>query len=222
MSTGRIAIVESDSAARADLESAFAREGFAVEGVPCEAGALERVSLFGPEAIVVDVNAPGVGMALLAGLRRISHAPIITLTTESAVQRAGCIAAGADDALARPFAVEELLARVHAKLRRPALVLGEIARWRDLALDLNSRNVQRGDAAIALTYREYGLLRTLMTAPTRVFSRDRLIECVWGYDFEGGQTVVETYVSYLRKKLDVFGAPSYIRTVRSVGYGMGQ
>ena len=133
------------------------------------------------------------------------------------------LTAGADDYLVKPFVFEELIARLQAKLRRPQLIEENVLRWRDLALNPQTREPVRGKDGVELTQREFDLLSVFMREPRRVFSKDHLLEIVWGHDFEGGPNIVETYISYLRAKIDRPGERgSFIRTVRGVGYGLSQ
>ncbi|MBV9972457.1 MAG: response regulator transcription factor, partial [Candidatus Eremiobacteraeota bacterium] len=124
------------------------------------------------------------------------------------------------DYLVKPFQFEELIARLTAALRRPQLIEDVTLRWRDLSLNLETHEVFRKDRPIELTQREFELLAVFMREPRRVFSKDHLLELVWGHDFEGGTNIVETYISYLRNKLDSDGETSLLRTVRGVGYGL--
>ena len=126
---------------------------------------------------------------------------------------------GADDYLAKPFALSELIARISAALRRPTIsAQPERLQHADLTVDVKSRDVRRGGAKIALTNREYTLLVTLLREPRRVFSKEQLLEIVWGHDYEGEIGVVETYISYLRAKIDGRQSKKLIHTVRSAGY----
>ena len=218
----RIAVVDDDRAMREMLELVLSREGYDVRSAPDGAAALVLVRDWLPDALILDVMMPRLdGIALLPMLREVTQAPILMLTAKGEIgDKVRSLASGADDYLTKPFIVEELLARLQAKLRRPQLIEDASVRWRDLTVDATTRDVYRGRDRIELTQREFVLLDTLMREPRRVFEKEHLLELIWGHDFEGGSNIVETYISYLRSKLDRPATSSYIRTVRSVGYGM--
>ncbi len=133
------------------------------------------------------------------------------------------MSAGADDYLVKPFVFEELIARLQAKLRRPQLIEENVSGGTTSRSIPQTREAWRGKDPVDLTQREFDLLSVFMREPRRVFSKDHLLEIVWGHDFEGGPNIVETYISYLRSKIDRPGEPaSFIRTVRGVGYGLSQ
>ncbi len=219
----KIAVIDDDRFVREMLELGLSREGFEVRAAADGQAALGLVREWNPEAIVLDVMLPKIdGFALLPMLREITQAPILMLTAKGETSdKVTGLAAGADDYLVKPFVFEELLARLQAKLRRPQLIEENALRWRDLTLDPVAREVTRGKERIDLTQREFDLLEVLMRDPRRVFSKDHLLELVWGHDFDGGPNIVETYISYLRAKLDKPDmSASIIRTVRGVGYGV--
>jgi two-component system, OmpR family, response regulator MprA len=221
----RVAVVDDDRMIREMLELGLTREGFEVATAADGQAALELVRAFDPEVIILDIMMPKVdGLALLPMLREISHVPILMLTAKGDVEdKVRSLSAGADDYLVKPFAFEELIARVQAKLRRPQLIEESVLQWRDVTMNIDTRDVRRGKDGIELTHREFDLLAVFMREPRRVFSKDHLLEIVWGHDFEGGPNIVETYISYLRSKIDRPGEQgSFIRTVRGVGYGLSQ
>ncbi len=221
----RIAVVDDDRMVREMLELGLSREGFEVATAADGQAALELVRRFDPEVIILDIMMPKIdGLALLPMLREISHVPILMLTAKGSLDdKVQSLGAGADDYLVKPFVFEELIARVQAKLRRPQLIEERVLHWRDVSLNQDTREVRRGKDSLDLTHREFDLLSVFMREPRRVFSKDHLLEIVWGHDFEGGPNIVETYISYLRAKIDRPGEPgSFIRTVRSVGYGLSQ
>ncbi|HEY9085479.1 MAG TPA: response regulator transcription factor [Candidatus Tyrphobacter sp.] len=225
MQHARVAVVDDDRMVREMLELGLTREGFEVATAADGQAALELVRRFDPEVIILDIMMPKIdGLALLPMLREISHVPILMLTAKSGLEdKIQSLGAGADDYLVKPFVFEELIARVQAKLRRPQLIEERVLHWHDLSLNEDTREVRRGKDAVDLTHREFDLLSVFMREPRRVFSKDHLLEIVWGHDFEGGPNIVETYISYLRSKIDRPGEPgSFIRTVRSVGYGLSQ
>ena len=218
----RIAVVDDDRYIREMLELGLAREGFAVRTAADGAQALALVKEWEPEVIVLDVMMPKIdGFALLPMLRQISQAPILMLTAKGELaDKVTGLSSGADDYLVKPFEFEELIARLSAALRRPQLMEDDSLRWHQFSLNLNTRQVFRGDQAVELTQREFELLAVFMREPRRVFNKEHLLELVWGHDFEGGTNIVETYISYLRNKLDKPNEPSLLRTVRGVGYGL--
>ncbi len=221
----RVAVVDDDRLIREMLELGLSREGFEVATASDGQAALELVRRFDPEVIILDIMMPKIdGFTLLPMLREISHVPILMLTAKGALEdKVRSLGAGADDYLVKPFVFEELIARLQAKLRRPQLIEERVLQWRDLTMNTDMREVRRGKDLIELTHREFDLLSVFMREPRRVFSKDHLLELVWGHDFEGGPNIVETYISYLRSKIDRPGEPgSFVRTVRSVGYGLSQ
>ena len=221
----RVVVVDDDRMIREMLELGLSREGYDVQSAADGIAALDLVRRFDPEVIVLDIMMPKIdGIALLPKLREISQAPIVMLTAKGGTEdKVQSLTAGADDYLVKPFVFEELIARLQAKLRRPQLIEENVLRWRDLALNPQTRELMRGKDGIELTQREFDLLSVFMREPRRVFSKDHLLEIVWGHDFEGGPNIVETYISYLRAKIDRPGERgSFIRTVRGVGYGLAQ
>lgn len=224
MQSARVAVVDDDRYVREMLELGLAREGFVVKTASDGAAALDLVKSFDPEIIVLDIMMPKIdGVTLLPRLREITQAPILMLTAKGETgDKVGSLAAGADDYLVKPFVFEELIARLQAKLRRPQLIEDKVLRWHDLALNPMTREAWRAQQPLDLTQREFDLLEVFMREPRRVFSKDHLLELVWGHDFEGGPNIVETYISYLRAKIDRVDEPSFVRTVRGVGYGLTQ
>jgi len=218
----RVAVVDDDRFVREMLELGLEREGFAVRTAADGQQALSLVREWEPEVIVLDVMMPKIdGLALLPMLRKITHVPVLMLTAKGELgDKVAGLTSGADDYLVKPFQFEELIARLTAALRRPQLIEDVTLRWRDLSLNLETHEVFRKDHTIDLTQREFELLAVFIREPRRVFSKDHLLELVWGHDFEGGTNIVETYISYLRNKLDLDGEPSILRTVRGVGYGL--
>jgi len=218
----RIAVVDDDRYIREMLELGLAREGFSVRTASDGQQALALVKEWEPEVIVLDVMMPKIdGFALLPMLRQISQAPILMLTAKGELaDKVTGLSGGADDYLVKPFEFDELIARLSAALRRPQLIEDGTLRWHGLSLNLTNRQVFRDERAIELTQREFDLLAVFMREPRRVFNKEHLLELVWGHDFEGGTNIVETYISYLRNKLDKPHENSQIRTVRGVGYGL--
>lgn len=200
--------------------------GFASDVVATAADARVVLATTRYAAVVLDLGLPDEdGLAVLGGLRaRADATPVLVLTARGGVRdRVLGLRGGADDYLVKPFVFEELIARLQAKLRRPQLIEENILRWRDISINPATREAWRGKDPLEFTQREFDLLEVFMREPRRVFSKDHLLEIVWGHDFEGGPNIVETYISYLRAKIDRAGEPgSFIRTVRGVGYGLSQ
>jgi DNA-binding response OmpR family regulator len=182
---------------------------------------LKAAVQFDPEVIVLDIMLPGLdGVGVLTELRRRgSRVPVIMLTArDTPLDKVYSLDTGADDYLAKPFSMEELLARIRALLRR---VGGdEVLRVNDLELNTATREVKRGKRRLNLTLREYELLEFMARNPRRVLSRDLLLSRVWGQESGVETNVVDVYVTYLRKKLEVPGEPKLIQTVRGVGYAL--
>jgi two-component system OmpR family response regulator len=199
-------------------------QGFAVETAGTGSAALNAVSDFRPHLMVLDVMLPdmeGFDVAERLGAQR-ARVPIIFLTArDDTADKIRGLSIGGDDYVTKPFSLEELVARIRTILRRTGLAEPDSGRlvFEDLELDEETREVSRSGQLVDLTATEYRLLRYLMLNPRRVLTRAQLLEHVWKYDFGGDARVLETYVSYLRKKLDVYG-PSLIHTVRGVGYAL--
>jgi DNA-binding response OmpR family regulator len=224
MQPTRVAVVDDDRFVREMLELGLSREGFIVKTAADGMAALQLVREWAPDAIVLDVMMPKIdGLALLPKLREITQAPILMLTAKGeTADKVASLGAGADDYLVKPFIFEELIARLQAKLRRPQLIEEQVLRWHDVAINPDTREAWHGRNTLDLTQREFDLLSVFMREPRRVFSKDHLLELVWGHDFEGGPNIVETYISYLRAKIDRPEQGSFFRTVRGVGYGLAQ
>lgn len=217
----RILVVDDDRRVAEMLRRNLAYEGFAVDVAADGPSALAMARDRTPEVIVLDVMLPGFdGFEVLRRLRAANDAtPVLMLTARDAVDdRVAGLEAGADDYLAKPFAFKELLARLHALLRRRWGEEPEVLRFTDLALDTGTRQAMRGARTIDLSTTEYDLLAFFLRHPQQVLTRTRLMERVWGYDFEGESNVLEVYVGYLRRKLEAAGEPRLIHTVRGAGY----
>jgi two-component system, OmpR family, response regulator MprA len=215
-----VLVVEDDPAIARMLEVELADAGYDVELAATGAAGLAALERAEPAVVVLDVRLPDVdGLSVCRQARRAGHAmPILILTALDRVgDRVLGLDAGADDYLAKPFAIEELLARLRALTRRtapgrPVLEAGP------LRVDLDTRAVTVDGRDVELTAREFDLLAYLMDAPGRVFTRDQIYEGVWGYSYLGNSKVIDFFVSALRRKLDPPSGPSVIRTVRGVGY----
>jgi two-component system OmpR family response regulator len=224
-SDGHRVLVVDDEPNIADVVAMALRyQGFAVETAGSGRDALAAVGEFRPHLMVLDVMLPdfdGFEVARRLGAQR-GDVPIIFLTARDATEdKVRGLTAGGDDYVTKPFSLEELVARVRTILRRTGRAAPEsgVLSFEDLELDEETREVTRSGTLVDLTATEYRLLRYLMLNPRRVMTRSQLLDHVWDYDFGGDGRVLETYVSYLRKKLDAHG-PSLIHTVRGVGYAL--
>jgi two-component system, OmpR family, response regulator MprA len=220
----RILVVDDELPVRTALERALRLEGYDVELASDGIEALERLPETEPDALVLDVLMPRMdGIAATTQLRaRGDRTPILLLTARDAVaDRVAGLDAGADDYLVKPFALEELLARLRALLRRTGASSGNgRLAFADLTLDPGTREVRRGDRSIELTRTEFLLLELFMLNPRQVLTRALIFERVWGYDFGPSSNALEVYVGYLRRKLEREGEPRLIHTVRGVGYAL--
>lgn len=220
--TPKVAVIDDERHVREMLELGLGREGYTVRSAPDGAQALDLIGDWQPDVIILDVMLPKIdGYALLPMLRKKTEAPIIMLTAKGDVpDKVAALDRGADDYLAKPFAFEELLARLGAALRRPRLAAGDELRYDDLAVNVATHEVTRGGRRVSLTPREFDLLVALIRVPRRVLTKEQLLEQVWGHDFEGEVGIVETYISYLRAKIDGTAHKKIIHTVRGVGYAL--
>ncbi len=218
----RVAVIDDERHIRTLLEIGLAEEGFAVRSAGDGAQGLALVRDWEPDVIVLDVMMPKIdGIALLPMVRRVTEAPVVMLSAKSEVaDKVEGLTAGADDYLAKPFELGELVARLRTALRRPRLAKNCVLHYADLVVDTESRLVTRGGQGVELSQREYELLSALIRHPGRVFTRDQLLDIVWGADREIGPGTVETYISYLRAKIDRGGAAKLIHTIRGVGYSL--
>jgi DNA-binding response OmpR family regulator len=221
----RVLLVEDELRLLELVARTLRSEGYTVDGVDDGAEAYELARSGAYSLILLDVMLPTMsGLEISLRLRREGiDTPILMLTARETVNdRVAGLDAGADDYLTKPFALDELLARMRAVLRRHA-ESPETLRLQvgDLTLDRLRHVARRGDRQIELTAREFALLDYLMSHAGRVVSRDQIIRAVWPQDFEGGSNVVDTYVHYLREKVDRAPGPPLIRTVRGVGYTVG-
>ena len=221
----RILVVEDERKIARFVQKGLKEFGFAVDVIGRGDEALEIILDNPFEAIVLDIMLPGRdGLSILRALRERSNAvPVLILTARGEVrEKVEGLDLGADDYLAKPFAIEELAARLRALIRRQT---GEnLVRYRiqDLTLDVATRIVRRGNRRIDLTGREFSLLEFLMRTPGRVFTRTQLCQHVWEYQFDAGTNLVEVYIQRLRRKVD-YGEPAkLIHTVRGAGYRIGE
>ncbi len=222
----RVLVVDDEPNIVDVISMALRYQGFQVEAAANGADAIAAVSSFKPQLIVLDVMLPdmeGFDVAKRIGARQ-TRVPIIYLTARDATEdKIRGLTLGGDDYVTKPFSLEELVARIRSILRRSGAEDVDSSRlvFEDVELDDDAHEVTRAGESIELTATEYRLLRFLMLNPRRVLSRAQLLEHVWDYDFGGDARVLETYISYLRKKLDRQGPP-LIHTVRGVGYALRQ
>ncbi|HVS45154.1 MAG TPA: response regulator transcription factor [Verrucomicrobiae bacterium] len=216
----RVVVIDDEPRIRELLELTLEHRGFAVRTAPDGPAGLEVVREWEPDLIVLDVMMPKItGIELLPMLRRVTDAPVIMLSAKGEVEsRVAGLEHGADDYLSKPFEMSELIAHVEAKLRRPHLEERSALEYDDLKVDLDRHEVTRAGKRLDLSPLEYDLLITLLKRPRRVFSRDELLDLVWGDESDAGTGAVERYVSYLRAKIDEGFAKPLIHTVRGAGY----
>ncbi len=219
----RVLIVDDEANLTELLAMALRYEGWDVRTAASGMEAVRAAREFGPDAVVLDMMLPDFdGMEVLRRMRgETPNVPVLFLTAKDAVEdRVAGLTAGGDDYVTKPFSLEEVVARVRALMRRTAIVTDEsssLLAVGDLTLDEDSHEVTRGGTQISLTATEFELLRYLMRNPRRVLSKAQILDRVWNYDFGGQANVVELYISYLRKKIDV-GRNPMIHTMRGVGY----
>jgi DNA-binding response OmpR family regulator len=218
----RVLAVDDEPDIREMLEYGLSNLGFEVKTVPDGRVATQTIKDWAPEAILLDIGLPGIdGFSLIASLRRITDVPILMLTGRAETpDKVSALSRGADDYVAKPFDLEELAARIRARLRRPRMETRDVVSYADVTVDVTHRKAARGGKPIELSTREFDLLLTLVRHPEQVFSRSQLLDLVWGIDRDVTPATVETYISYLRAKVDAEGAPRLIHTLRGVGYTM--
>jgi two-component system response regulator MprA len=220
----RILVVDDERAVRESLRRALELEGYNVDLAGDGRDALDRLEADpDPDAVILDVLMPVLGgLEVCTRLRRSgSRLPVLMLTARAEVEsRVAGLDAGADDYVTKPFALEELLARLRALLRRTSDDSGETLRFADLQLDPRTREVHRGGEVIDLTRTEFSLLELFMLNPRQVLTRSLIFERVWGYDFGSSSNSLDVYIGYLRRKTEAGGAPRLIQTVRGVGYAL--
>jgi two-component system response regulator MprA len=220
----RILVVDDERAVRESLRRALELEGYEIDLAEDGEDALRRLDLEAePDAMILDVLMPRVdGLEVCRRVRgQGSRLPILMLTARVEVEnRVEGLDAGADDYVTKPFALDELKARLRALLRRTTNGAGEVLRFDDLELDPGTREVRRDGEAIELTRTEFSLLELFMRNPRQVLTRSIIFERVWGYDFGYTSNSLDVYIGYLRRKTETGGRPRLIHTVRGVGYAL--
>jgi len=218
----RILVVDDEPAVRVALERALRLDGYQVELAADGGAALDALSESPPDVVLLDVLMPTLdGISVCRRMREAGYrVPVLMLTArDSVADRVAGLDAGADDYVVKPFALEELLARVRALIRRGGGTDDDAPlRYADLVLDRAAYTLRRGDRPIELTRTEFLLLELFMRHPRQVLTRSAIFEAVWGYDFGPTSNSLEVYVGYLRRKTEAGGEPRLIHTVRGVGY----
>jgi two-component system response regulator MprA len=222
----KLLVVDDERAVRESLRRALELEGYEIDLAADGSEALSalREEQPQPDAVILDVLMPGVdGLEVCRRLRAAGNrVPVLMLTARDEVEnRVAGLDAGADDYVTKPFALEELLARVRALLRRTTNGdRGEVLSFADLEVDLGTRDVRRGGRHIELTRTEFALLELFLRNPRQVLTRSIIFERVWGYDFGFASNSLDVYIGYLRRKTEAGGEPRLIHTVRGVGYAL--
>lgn len=216
----KVLVIDDDPNVVDFIKRGLSYEGYEVDSAGDGRSGLERARDQDPDLVILDVMMPNMsGLEVCRRLKASGNTPVLMLTARDAISdRVLGLETGADDYLVKPFAFEELVARIHALLRRGNGNAPEILTYEDLNLDTATRIATRGSREIALSTTEYKLLLLFMRHPGEVLTRDRIMEAVWGYDFGGDSNVLEVYVRYLRKKLGSDGEPRLIQTMRGSGY----
>jgi two-component system response regulator MprA len=215
-----ILVVDDDPKITQLLKRALSLEGYAVLTAGSGATGLEEVRANSPDLVILDVLMPGIdGIEVCRQIRTTGDTPVLLLTAKDEVaDRVKGLDSGADDYVVKPFALEELLARVRVLLRRHEAVVGEILRFADISLDTGTRSARRADREIPLSTTEFALLQYFLRHPRRVLSREAILHAVWGNEFDHPTNVVDVYVGYLRNKLEEEGGSRILQTVRGAGY----
>lgn len=218
--SARVLVIEDEERIRLFLQRGLTYEGYRVDVAGEGRAGLDLARDNPPDLVLLDIMLPGMdGLEVCRRLRAAGDVPILMLTAKESIEdRVAGLDAGADDYLVKPFAFDELLARVRALLRRAQPAQPQIYRFGDLELDTGTRQGRRGGATFDLTAKEYELLELFMRNPRQVLTRDVIFDRVWGYDFGGESNIIEVYVRYLRQKTEVDDLPRLIHTVRGVGY----
>lgn len=221
--TAHILLVEDEVKLARFIELELSSEGYRVSVAHDGMAGLSLARESEPDLAILDWMLPGLtGVELCRRLRATgSKVPVILLTARDEVgDRVAGLDAGADDYVVKPFSIEELLARIRAHLRRTQESDEDALQFEDLSLNRRTRQVHRGERSLELTAKEFDLLEYLLSHPRQVYTRDQILEAVWGYDFMGDSNIIEVYIRYLRLKLEEQGEKRLIHTVRGVGYAL--
>ncbi len=217
----RILVVDDEPAVRDAVQRALKLESYQVDTASDGAQALKSLAVASPDLVILDLLMPRIdGLEVCRRLRAAGDAtPVLMLTArDSIANRVEGLDAGADDYLVKPFALDELLARVRALLRRSSPEGGQLLKFSDLSMNTVSREVKRGNRPMELTRTEFLLLELFLTNPRRVLTREIILDRVWGFDFGPESNSLEVYIGYLRRKMEADGEPRLIHTIRGVGY----
>jgi two-component system response regulator MprA len=216
----KILVIEDEEKILHFLRRGLAYEGYQVETAVDGATGLELAREEPPDLVILDWMLPGMdGLEVCRRLRAAGSIPILMLTAKDSISdRVRGLDAGADDYLVKPFALDEVLARIRALLRRAKPEGPEVLAFSDLQLDTGTHQAFRGETSIDLTAKEYELLELFLRHPRQVLTREQIYDRVWGYDFGGESNIIEVYVRYLRQKTEAGGRARLIHTVRGVGY----
>ncbi len=220
----RILVIDDDPKVTVMLRRGLGYEGYTVDTALGGQEGLQLAREHSPDLVILDIMMPGMdGLEVCRRFRTEGNVPVLMLTARDGVaDRVVGLNAGADDYLVKPFAFEELLARVRALLRRGQAPLPEKLEYGDLLLDTGSRRALRQGQEVKLTTTEYRLLELFLRHPHQVLPKEMLLERVWGYDFGGDSNVLEVYIRYLRNKLETAGGSRLIHTMRGSGYVLRQ
>jgi two-component system response regulator MprA len=218
----RLLLVDDDPRVLSAVGRRLGFEGFAVDLASSGAEALDLAASRSPDLVILDVMLPEMdGLEIARRLRQVNQVPILMLTARDAVaDRVAGLRSGADDYLVKPFAFEELLARIEALLRRTRPTPVETLSFADVELDARTHIVTRGGQPIELTARGFALLEYFLRHPRQVLTREQIFRAIWGSDFLGASNVIDVNISYLRERLESNGGPRLIQTVRGVGYAL--
>ncbi|MFQ5398751.1 MAG: response regulator transcription factor [Anaerolineae bacterium] len=218
--SARILVIEDEERIRQFLQRGLSFDGYRVDLAPDGRAGLELARENPPDLVLLDLMLPGMdGLEVCRRLRAVSDVPILMLTAKETIEdRVRGLDAGADDYLVKPFAFDELVARIRALLRRAQPAKPQVYRFADLELDTGTRQGRRGGRTFDLTAKEYELLELFMRHPRQVLTREIIFDRVWNYDFGGESNIIEVYVRYLRQKTEAGDLPRLIYTVRGIGY----
>lgn len=213
-------MIDDDLSVTDFLRRGLSYEGYTVDVANSGLAGLDLARERPPDIVVLDIMMPGMdGLEVCRRLKAAGGIPVLMLTAKDAVaDKVKGLETGADDYLVKPFAFEELVARIRALLRRHDAASPEVLRYSDLALDVGTRTARRGSREVQLSTTEFKLLELFMRHPRQVLTRSQIMDRVWGYDLGGESNVLEVYVRYLRTKLEAGGEPRLIHTMRGTGY----